>query len=165
MGVDKLNNDEVSIDVRERKGVVPGICFFFSMIIRDLQVVLFRIRKNGLKNNIRKGLTVKNVAARVPVKKPVASSEKNVAKRNIQNQLASEPPLLKKALDVPAPPKPLMLPANVNLKVAEIFYQEDPANRMAVVNDLPVMVGTPVEGALVQEIRPDHVIFRVNSTI
>ena len=54
------------------------------------------------------------------------------------------------------------LPSEVNLVVSEIFYQDSPANSMAVVNDLPVMVGTAVDGALIQGIFPDHVKVRVN---
>jgi len=53
------------------------------------------------------------------------------------------------------------LPEGVTLVVSEIFYQDDAANSMAVVNDLPVMVGMPVDNALVSEILPDHVVFVV----
>jgi len=54
------------------------------------------------------------------------------------------------------------LPAGVVLAVTEVFYQEDAANSMAVVNDLPVMVGTFVDAAVVSDIRPDHVIFTID---
>ena len=84
-------------------------------------------------------------ATATPVKKtvPVASPEKVTAP------------------SIPEQPKRSTLPANIKLVVAEIFYQADPANSMAVVNDLPVMSGTTVGGAIVQEIHPDHVVFRV----
>lgn len=98
------------------------------------------------------------------VKKTVANPEKKVARKTIQKQPATPPPVSKKPTPTPDLAKPPALPDNVTLKVAEIFYQEDPANRMAVVNDLPVMVGTPVDGALVQEIQPEHVVFRINGT-
>lgn len=55
----------------------------------------------------------------------------------------------------------LELPVGVALRVSDVFYQEDSANSMAVVNDLPVMVGTRVESALVKEIRPDSVLFQI----
>lgn len=97
-----------------------------------------------------------------PVKKAAVAPVKKVVKKTAQKQPSTVEPEAKKPLPVAIQPKPLALPANINLKVAEIFYQEDPANRMAVVNDLPVMAGTPVDGALVQEIRPDHVIFRID---
>jgi hypothetical protein len=54
-----------------------------------------------------------------------------------------------------------VLPKGLILQVTEIFYQDDSANSMAVVNDLPVMVGTQVESAVVSEIQPDRVIFKV----
>ena len=56
------------------------------------------------------------------------------------------------------------LPDGVTLLVSEIFFQEDSANSMAVVNDLPVMVGTLVDNAVVAEIRPDSVLFEVSGT-
>ena len=53
------------------------------------------------------------------------------------------------------------LPDGVSLKVSEVFYQDDPANSMAVVNDLPVMIGTFVDSAVVLEIRSDKVVFKI----
>jgi hypothetical protein len=57
------------------------------------------------------------------------------------------------------------LPLGISLLVSEIFYQEDSANSMAVVNDLPVMVGSYVDSAVVNEIRPDSVVFEIGSII
>jgi len=45
------------------------------------------------------------------------------------------------------------------LVVSGIVYQDDPDGRIAVVNDLPVMQGTPVAGAVVEEILSDRVRF------
>ena len=59
------------------------------------------------------------------------------------------------------PGKTSELPDGLSLLVSEIFYQEDSANRMAVVNDLPVMVGTTVDSAVVAEIFPDSVLFEI----
>lgn len=58
-----------------------------------------------------------------------------------------------------SPPK---LPGGISLLVSEIFYQEDSANSLAVVNDLPVMLGTQIESAVVSEIHPDHVVFKID---
>lgn len=57
---------------------------------------------------------------------------------------------------------PSQLPAEISLLVNEIFYQEDSANSLAVVNDLPVMLGTHIESAVVSEIHPDHVVFMID---
>jgi len=61
----------------------------------------------------------------------------------------------------PAPaeePKPAPATEEV-LVVSGIVYQDDPDGRIAVVNDLPVMQGTPVAGAVVEEILSDRVRF------
>jgi general secretion pathway protein B len=57
------------------------------------------------------------------------------------------------------------LPEGVSLLVTEIFFQEDSAGSMAVVNDLPVMVGTHVDSAVVTGIQPDRVLFKLNGKI
>jgi general secretion pathway protein B len=54
------------------------------------------------------------------------------------------------------------LPDGISLLVTEIFFQEDSASSMAVVNDLPVMIGTHVDSAVVTEIRPDRVLFTID---
>lgn len=54
------------------------------------------------------------------------------------------------------------LPAGVVLEVTEIFYHEEAENSMAVVNDLPVMVGTPIDSAIVTAIQPEHVVFNID---
>jgi hypothetical protein len=68
----------------------------------------------------------------------------------------------------PSIPDPLVvipkaLPEGVLLKVSETFYHDDPANSMAVVNDLPVMIGTFVDSAVVQEIHSDKVVFKIDA--
>jgi general secretion pathway protein B len=45
------------------------------------------------------------------------------------------------------------------LKLTGIAFQEDRAARLAVINDLPVMEGTMIEGARVMEISEDRVRF------
>lgn len=46
-----------------------------------------------------------------------------------------------------------------NLRIDEIVYHADPVARLAIINDLPVMVGTDIEGARVEEILSDRVRF------
>ncbi|MCK4508097.1 MAG: hypothetical protein KAU27_06140 [Desulfuromonadales bacterium] len=55
-----------------------------------------------------------------------------------------------------------VLPEGVSLVVTEIYHNEDSANSMAVVNDLPVMLGTHVDSAIVVAIRPDSVLFKID---
>lgn len=65
----------------------------------------------------------------------------------------------------PLPVKPQALPDGLLLHVSEIFYQDEAINSMAVVNDLPVMVGTFVDSAVVVEIRPEEVVFKVGDDL
>lgn len=53
------------------------------------------------------------------------------------------------------------LPEGVSLLVTEIFHQQDNANSMAVVNDLPVMIGSHIDSAVITEIRADAVLFKI----
>lgn len=71
--------------------------------------------------------------------------------------------LTKTATAEPSVVKPKVLPEGVLLKVSETFYHDDPANSMAVVNDLPVMIGTFVDSAVVQEIHSDKVVFKIDA--
>ena len=61
-----------------------------------------------------------------------------------------------------APTVSTELPEGVSLLVTEIFFQGDSTNSMAVVNDLPVMIGTQVDAATVIEIHPDRVLFKLD---
>ncbi len=53
-------------------------------------------------------------------------------------------------------------PPEVQLVVSEIFHQQDNANSMAVVNDLPVMIGTYVDSAIVKAINKNSVEFELD---
>lgn len=44
------------------------------------------------------------------------------------------------------------------LKLSGIVYQKNPGERIAILNDLPVMRGTSIEGAEVVDIQPDKVV-------
>jgi general secretion pathway protein B len=62
------------------------------------------------------------------------------------------------------PVETLALPDGIRLSVTEIFYQ-DAVNSMAVVNDLPVMVGSHVDAAVVTEILTDRVLFEIDGKV
>ncbi|WP_305040998.1 hypothetical protein [Geoalkalibacter sp.] len=57
---------------------------------------------------------------------------------------------------------PVLAATFPELRVSEIHYQYDVKNRLAVVNDLPVMEGTIIEGVKVDRILPDRVRFALN---
>ena len=69
-----------------------------------------------------------------------------------QTSLSTEPERFEKTSS------PLVLP---DLQVAEIVFQEQADARLAVINDLPVMEGTVIDGAEVIEILPDRVRFNL----
>ncbi len=69
-----------------------------------------------------------------------------------------------KSVPLPKPgPAPAVPLPQLNLRVSDIFFQENNSDSMAVVNDLPVMEGTKIEGAIVEKILVDRIIFRVGS--
>lgn len=72
----------------------------------------------------------------------------------IQNRLAADKKTLSNASV--AESEPIDIPL---LRVDEIVYHQEAESRLAVINDLPVMEGTDIEGAHVVEIMPDHVLF------
>jgi len=53
-------------------------------------------------------------------------------------------------------------PNRPTLVVTGIAFQQDQSGRLAVVNDLPVMEGTVIEGARIEEILEDRVRFEFN---
>ena len=87
--------------------------------------------------------------------KPLAETETTAESKSLQS--------------APVPDNPISasekLPIGVDLSVSEIFYSEDPNNSMAVVNDLPVMIGSHVETAEVKEILADSVRFDIQGVI
>jgi general secretion pathway protein B len=73
---------------------------------------------------------------------------------------ASKPPTVSAAPAEPAAEAPAAAsPPRPRLAVSAIAFQADREGRLAVVNDLPVMEGTAVEGMTVEEILPDRVRF------
>lgn len=106
-----------------------------------------------------------SVETRAPrTNEPAAASPKETTAKSLTETQSVKVPGKPKPIAVAAPAESAIpsLPAGVTLQVTEIFYQPDPADRMAVVNDLPVMVGTPVDDALVSEIHPDYVLFKID---
>jgi hypothetical protein len=95
-----------------------------------------------------------------PATKPIVSKEQTVA---VTTQQVVVPVKDAEAGQGPEDSQEIytILPDGISLFVAEIFYQEDASDSMALVNDLPVMVGTHVESAIVDEIRPEQVLFRI----
>ncbi len=65
----------------------------------------------------------------------------------------------------PEPAFTTILPDGVELKVTEIFFQDGAGNSMAIINDLPVMEGTAIETAMVEEIASDHVRFLISGKV
>ena len=103
----------------------------------------------------------------------IQSKPKKLQPKIVPERKASPPELVvsesvttnitKTATAEPLVVKPKALPEGVLLKVSETFYYDDPANSMAVVNDLPVMIGTFVDSAVVQEIHSDKVVFKIDA--
>jgi hypothetical protein len=87
-----------------------------------------------------------------PVTRPRPVTEGNMAQQQTASVQASQVPLAR------------TLPKGISLVVTQIFPQPDPVNSMAVVNDLPVMIGTQIDGAVVKDILPDRVLFQIGDT-
>lgn len=106
-----------------------------------------------------------NPVIKSPVK-PIAIKVKSPEIKAVAGNLAKVKQEPKEAVAVNTTPNiSSELPHGVSLLVSEIFYQEDSANSMAVVNDLPVMVGSYVDSAVVNEIRSDSVVFEISSIL
>jgi len=93
-----------------------------------------------------------------PVKKQLQSSVASLASKPAA---VTQTPSISAATKAPAVDD-AELPEGISLLVTEIFYQQDNANSMAVVNDLPVMIGTHVDSAVVTEIKPEAVLFKID---
>jgi type II secretory pathway component PulC len=91
----------------------------------------------------------------------------NPVKAGVKSTAAPPP-----AADVPSSPGDNSPPApaaavprvsesavDIGLTVSAIVFSDDPAARLAVVNELPVMEGTMIGDSRVEEIRADRVIF------
>lgn len=118
-----------------------------------------------LKGDVAEGKpSLQDEAVKVEILPPETSPKSVAAKLPRDVRMKSEPQqasrqVLPVAQSSKSPPQ---LPAGVSLFVSEIIYQEDSANSLAVVNDLPVMLGTQIESAVVSEIHPDHVVFKID---
>ncbi|ORJ63599.1 general secretion pathway protein GspB [Geothermobacter hydrogeniphilus] len=94
-------------------------------------------------------------AMRQPVQTPPVQTPP-VQTPPVQTQPAQSQP----AQSQPAQSQPADRFEHPRLVVSGIAYQSNAENRMAVVNDLPVLAGTTVAGVEVVEILPDKVVFR-----
>jgi general secretion pathway protein B len=97
----------------------------------------------------------------VVTSQPVAKPEKKLPVVDLATQadMPTAVPI------VPSPVVSAVLPEGVSLFVTEIFWQESNSDSMAVVNDLPVMVGTHVDSAVVDGIRKEQVIFKIDGKL
>jgi len=82
---------------------------------------------------------------------PLSSPPAAVAKKDV-----SVAPVADQSVEVTAVLPEIALPA---LNIEEIVFHQDPAARLAVINELPVMVGTDIDGVRVEEILADRVMF------
>jgi general secretion pathway protein B len=115
---------------------------------------------------------VAQVAEALPVRKalPEVSRTNPLADNRAESSRilsANMPPEPMPATVVAVPEKAVSsaLPEGVSLTVSEIILHEDKASSVAVINDLPVMVGTYVDSAIVTEIRQDSVLFSIEDKI
>lgn len=71
----------------------------------------------------------------------------------------ASPPPVRPAEPTPSPGELSPIPADLKLLVSGIAFQESAEARMAIVNELPVMVGTVIDGVIVEQIEEQRVIF------
>jgi general secretion pathway protein B len=91
------------------------------------------------------------VVTNSPVRKPTSVVEPNTELKVTPVKPAALDKMEPKKV---AAEKSVQIP---ELVIEEIVYHQSPASRLAVINDLPVMEGTDIEGVRIEEIRPDSV--------
>lgn len=96
-----------------------------------------------------------------PAIKRMPEPERKISENAVK--IADPRPVPKPVATTPAGPP--ALPDGVSLQLTEIFYQEDPASSLAVINDLPVMIGSQVDSAVIAEIRPDSVLVTIDGKV
>lgn len=108
-----------------------------------------------------KPLSVPVVAVPEPVK--VLPAPLLVSKPSQRKSPAAVAPSEPTSVPIPAViPEPTALNAAglPFLQLSAIVYRQDPQERLAILNDLPVMRGTSIEGAEVMDILPDRVLMQ-----
>jgi general secretion pathway protein B len=90
---------------------------------------------------------------------PAVVSTARPARRPAETAAVAKTPVLAPPAKPAAPAVVPQQPARPNLVLSGIVFQPDRQARLAVVNDLPVMEGTVIEGARVEEILADRVRF------
>ncbi len=97
------------------------------------------------------------LTATKPVPQPtVVSPPLNIAPLLPTEKVVLEPPVAEQSVEKTPVITEIELPA---LVIEEIVFHQDPASRLVIINELPVMVGTDIEGVRVEEILPDRVKF------
>jgi len=86
----------------------------------------------------------------------VVSPPLNIAPLLRTEKVVLEPPVAEQSVEKTPVITEIEFPA---LVIEEIVFHQDPASRLVIINELPVMVGTDIEGARVEEILPDRVKF------
>ena len=142
--------------------VIVGLFFLWSPgpmapVVKDQPQTKAKEVVSAVKQNSKTSGAGQAEKAIAPAKKEQKPDVPIVVSRSAK--ATQTPPAVMAA--APAPTVYSELPDGISLLVTEIFFQEDSANSMAVVNDLPVMIGTHVDSAVVTEIRPDRVLFKL----
>jgi general secretion pathway protein B len=94
--------------------------------------------------------------------KPVATRQTGIAAMAVAAPEESTPPVTRREATPKTAPVPSVTRPQAegpHLIVSGIVFQPEPETRLAIVNDLPVMEGTLIEGAEVVEILADRVRF------
>jgi hypothetical protein len=111
------------------------------------------------------------VAVRPLITEPVTTeADKAVPLSTVSAAVAAQQPAASVKIE-PATPGAAQaalsqaLPEGVELVVSEVYPQPDKASSMAVVNDLPVMIGTAVGSAVVEDISDSGVVFVIDGEL
>jgi general secretion pathway protein B len=90
-------------------------------------------------------------------------SEKKIDQKVIPEEVRVAPEVIKKPAEAPPAPPDKPAPAQRSLKISGIVWSEEPSNRLAVINGMPIKEGAIIEGVKVVEILSTHVRFFYNN--
>jgi hypothetical protein len=110
---------------------------------------------------VRVELVKKNTEGPLKMEKPLSSVVDRDMPPALSGEISSQRGQAVEIEKTPVPvqvlePEPIDIP---DLRIDEIVYHQRPDSRLAVINDLPVMQGTDIDGAHVEEILSDRVRF------
>jgi general secretion pathway protein B len=165
---------DISRDILKRsanKQQPPNFWPFLSAFLFFLLIVVgfFFWTKSGTSTDELQTKVEINPAAIVvqpPVKvdlptKPEVNASERIYVRPApekESQTRQPPKATVAPLKVQTPPEALRPNGAPLLKLTGIAYREEATARLAIINDLPVMQGTMIEGAQLVEIRSDRVV-------